>query len=191
MAQFQPTVDESGHSGYCVVIMAPPDIQEAIGNIRNQLDIPVPMIPAHVTAKGTFTNPPSIDAICNIISSTANETSPLVLELDDYNIWGQEDSRAYVARIKSSPELDTLHENLFQAIDPITTNVYGPEAAKNFHFHMTIYQEVDEANHKKGLELTSSLELPQSMKSDSMCLMGRVGPRGPGGIWHIIQEFHF
>ena len=181
--------DKNGYTGYAVVVMMPDDVQRKVAAVRGQLTIPVPMIPAHVTVKGTFVRPPDLDEIVRIVNAVADETAPLSIELQEQLLWGREGARTVAISVKSSLPVDGLHRKLFNAIQPITTNVYGREAAEGFHFHMTVYQEVDEPNHRKGLALAAGLHLPDRVDAHSMCLMARIGPRGPGGEWHILQEF--
>ncbi len=187
----QRAVDRYGHSGYSVVIMAPTAVQRAVGMLRDQLDIPVPTIPAHVTVKGTFAEIPDLESIGSRVASAAFGRGGFSMELDERVVWGTEGSRVYVLRIRSSPELDALHMKLFNDIDSITTNVYGHELAEGFSFHMTLYQEVDEVSHEKGIALSHEIDFPEHMDATSMCLMGRQGPRGPGGSWHVLEEFEF
>ena len=187
----QQVVDRYGHSGYAVVIMAPTDVQRAVGDLRDQLDIPVPMIPAHVTVKGTFAEIPDLETISSRIASAAFGKGRFSMELDERVVWGTEGSRTYVVRIRSSPELDSLHLRLFNDIDPITTNVYGHELAEGFRFHMTLYQEVDEVSHENGIALSHEIDFPKHMDATGVSLMGRRGPRGQGGRWHVLEEFEF
>jgi 2'-5' RNA ligase len=187
----QQVVDNRGFSGYSFVIYAPDEVGQPIAGLREQLDIPVPMIPAHVTVKGTFVLPSSLEDVEAIAEKVARSTSPFPMKLGEPLVWGKEESRALVISVESSPHLDALHGELFRAIEPITTNVYGNEREEAFHFHMTVYQEVDDANHRKGQALAASLQLPEEVEARSMCLMGRVGPRSKAGEWRIIREFPF
>ncbi len=185
----QQVVDRFGHSGYAVVILAPADVQREIELVRRQLEIPIHMIPAHVTVKGTFINPPSVEEVGTIVEGVARATQAFIMETGEALAWGSENARTAVISVCSSDQLDDLHRQLFSSIEPTTTNVYGPERAEGFRFHMTVYQEVDEANHMKGQALVASLSVPERMAANSVCLMGRSGPRGPRGVWHVIEEF--
>ncbi len=191
MALEQQETDEYGHTGYAVVIVMPENVKDDVANVRDQLAIPIHMIPAHVTVKGTFVQPRSLDEIRDIIESISKETAPFAIELEGQLLWGRQGARTLVISAKSSPELDGLHYKLFDAIEPVTTNAYGRESAHGFRFHMTVYQEVDEANHGKGQVLADGLILPKSMEAQSVCLMGTVGPRGRGGKWKVVQEYQF
>ena len=184
----QQVVDRFGHSGYAVVILAPEDIQGEIELVRRQLEIPIHMIPAHVTVKGTFIDPPSVEEVSTIVENVAQATQTFVMRTGETLAWGREKSRTAVISVNSSDQLDDLHRQLFSSIEPITTNVYGAEKAEGFRFHMTVYQDVDEANHIKGQALVAGLSVPERVVANSLCLMGRSGPRGPRGAWHVIEE---
>jgi len=187
----QQVVDRNGYSGYAVVMFMPREVVEEVAKVRAQLDIPVPMVPAHVTVKGTCALPPSLEAVQTIVRRVAKRTRPFRTRLGKALVWGTEGSRTLVISVEPSPELDSLHSGLFDATEPITTNVYGHESREGFHYHMTIYQEVDEANHQKGQRLAADLQLPAEVEVQSMCLMGRRGPRGIGGSWEVIEEVPF
>ena len=187
----QQTTDEYGYTGYAIVIMMPQKVRGDVSRVRDQLTTPILTIPAHVTVKGTFVQLQSLDAIRSIINSVVKETRPFSIGLEEPLVWGREGYRTLVISAKSSPELDSLHYKLFKSIEPITTNAYGRESAEGFHFHMAVYQEVDEVNHQKGQMLAAGLSLPGSVESRSVCLMGRVGPRGRGGKWQVIEEYPF
>ena len=185
----QQVVDRFGHSGYAVVILAPEDVQHEIERVRRQLEVPIHMIRAHVTVKGTFINPPSVEEVSMIVESVAQATQVFTMETGEAPVWGSENSRTAVISISSSDQLDDLHRRLFNLIEPITTNVYGHETPEGFRFHMTVYQEVDEANHMKGQRLVAGLNIPERLAAKGVALMGRSGPRGPRGIWHVVDEF--
>ena len=187
----QQTTDEYGYTGYAVVVLMPQMVREEVARARDQLSIPIHMIPAHVTVKGTFVQLQSLDEITRIIGSVVQEYSPFSIGLEEPLIWSGVGSRTLVISVKSSVELDSLHHRLFNSIEPITTNAYGTESAVGFHFHMTVYQEVDDVNHQKGQTLAADLSLPESVDARSVCLRGRVGPRGRGGKWQVIEEYPF
>lgn len=187
----QQVVDRHGYSGYSVVMFMPKGVIEEAAKVRGQLDIPVPMIPAHVTVKGTFVLAPGLEDIRRIGRTAAERTRPFVMRLGETFVWGREGSRTLVVSVESSPDLDAVHRKLFDAIEPITTNVYGDEPRNRFHYHMTVYQEVSEVGHQKGRALAANLRLPREVEARSMCLMGRRGPRGKDGRWEVIERFPF
>ena len=188
----QPIGDEHGYSGYIVVILMPEPVRLAVGKLREGLDIPILTMPAQVTVKGTFVRPRRLDQVHAIVTSVARETRPFKIRLADPTVWGKENARTLVISTRPSADLVNLHVKLFEAIEPISTNIYGgtgQEPAKDIRFHMTIYQDVDEANHQTGLGLVSGLNLPHSVRVSCLQLLGRVGVAGKDHQWRVMKEY--
>ena len=85
----QQVVDRFGNSGYAVVMFAPEEVQQEIERIRRQLEIPIPMIPAHVTVKGTFIHPPSVEDVSTIVETVAGATRAFTVETGDTRRGGE------------------------------------------------------------------------------------------------------
>ena len=190
----QQAADKYGYTGYLIAILMPEPVRQAVGKVRERLDIPMLTMPAHVTLKGTFVQPRSLDTVHAIVSSVARKTRPFTICLADEMVWGKENARTLVISVPSSPELDNLHIKLYEAIELISTNVYGrtgQEPVKDFRFHVTIYQGADEANHQVGMGLVSGLNLPESVEVKCLQVLGRVAALGKGHHWRVIQEYPF
>ena len=190
----QRATDKYGYTGYLIAILMREPVSLAVGKVRDRLDIPILTMPAHVTVKGTFVQPRSLDTVYAIVNSVARETRPFTIRLAHEMVWGEENARTLVISVPSSPELVNLHIKLYEEIEPISTNVYGrtgQEAVEDFRFHVTIYQGADEANHRVGMGLVSALNLPESVEVKCLQILGRVAALGNGHQWRVIQEYPF
>ena len=150
-------------------------------------------MPPHVTVKGTFVSPDSLDLVRDSVCQQAQQLAPLELRLSELLVWGDE-RRLLVISVDTSPELQTLHENLYQAIQPISTNIYGgtgEESIRGFHYHVTVYQRVDEATHSRGLRAAERLPLPGLCQADSIHLMGRATQEDGASAWTVVDRYPF
>lgn len=90
-----------------------------------------------------------------------------------------------------SPAIRALHDALYQAVEPITRNVYGGcEAGADFCPHMTVCQEMPPEVVRKAEGLAKDLDIRKTFSVRSLHLMGLVGPRH-GGRWEVVEEFPF
>jgi len=178
--------DRSGYTRYAVVLFLPEEERRKVDVLRARLPIPVAMVPAHVTVKGSFDSPEDLDEVRRHIREIADKTRPFDVELLGTVTWST--SVAYEVAI--SPEMRALHDALYEAIEPITRNVYGPEAGEDFRPHMTVCQELPAEAVGEAERLAQKLDISRRFQADSMCLMGLVGHRH-GGRWEVEEEFSF
>jgi len=89
-----------------------------------------------------------------------------------------------------SPAIRALHDALYDAIEPVTRNVYGAEVGDAFRPHMTVCQELPAEAVEEGKRLAEALDIRKRFRVEAMHLMGLVGPRH-GGQWEVVEEFPF
>lgn len=174
--------DQWGYTRYAVVLFAPDEDRRKVDAVRVRLPISVAMIPAHVTVKGSFDSPQDLDEVRRRIREVAGKTPPFQVELLDTLTWGG----TVVYEVAIAPEIRALHDALFDAIEPITRNVYGREAGDAFHPHMTLCQEVPAEAVEEAERLAQALDIGKRFRVEAMHLMGLVGPRR-GGRWEISE----
>ena len=192
-SQTKRAADRYGYTGYGVAIVMPENVREEVRKVRGQLDVPVLTMPPHVTVKGTFADPASLDEIRELAKRIAADTRPFPVEFGGLKVWGTHDQRILVVSVTPSEELSCLHRRLMTAIGPISTSVYlrdRPEPIEGFHFHMTVYQGADEAAHAKGLGIAGSMRLPPRAEATGMHLFARLEDR-TGHRWRALEEFAF
>ena len=152
------------------------------------------MIPAHVTVKGTFCEVPSLEKLIDRIQEIAIRVKSFRLEfqLDSQNY----DSISGIKRngneyaglpIRKTPGLVALHDLLYEALSPITTQAYGREDGEFYKPHMTIYAEATPGLEQKADELLNELDIGSGFDCDALFLMGHVGPPYRGR-WTVVRE---
>ena len=75
--------DQWGYTRYAVVLFVPEEGRRKVDAVRAQLPIPVAMIPAHVTVKGSFDSPKDLDEVRRRVREVAGRTRPFDVELLD------------------------------------------------------------------------------------------------------------
>ena len=169
-----------------MVLFLPGEERRKVDEVRAQLPIPVAMIPAHVTVKGSFDSPHDLDEVRRRIREVANGARPFDVELLHILTWGG----TIVYEVAISPEIRALHEALYDAIEPVTRNVYGDEAGERFRPHMTVCQELPVGAVEEAERLARSLDIARRFRVEAMQLMALVGPRH-GGHWEMAEAFPF
>ena len=154
--------------------------------MRAQLPRITAMIPAHVTVKGSFDSPDDLDEVRCRVREIAEGARPFEAELVELLVEG--DGMGFSVAI--SPEIRALHDALYDAIEPVTRNVYGDEAGSSFRPHMTACQEMPAEAVEEGKRLAGALDIARRFQVEAMQLMGLVGPRH-GGRWEVVGEFPF
>ncbi len=184
------TPDKSGFLRYAIVILAPEKDQKAVDTVRRQLAIQIPLIPAHVTALGSFAAPRDLEALKLRLDAIARDTRLFTVHLIavEYAVRGGLGS-AWL-RVQRTPEFQALHDKLWDAVRPMTMNVYGDDKGDRFMPHLTVYQEVDAGEHEKGIGLVKRLRLSREFTARELSLMGLIGERVAGrGRWETVSTF--
>lgn len=178
--------DSWGYTRYAVVLFMPEEDRRKVDALRAQLPLPTAMIQAHVTVKGSFDSPEDLEDVRRRMRAIAGKTSPLEVELVELR-W-RKGGGGY--KVDVSRAIQALHDALYDAIEPVSRNVYGDEAGDRFHPHMTVCQEMPEDTVEEAKRLAETLDIARRSSVESMHLMGLVGPRH-GGRWEVVEEFPF
>jgi 2'-5' RNA ligase len=178
--------DRWGYTRYAVVLFMPEEDRRKVDALRTQLPLPTAMIQAHVTVKGSFDSPEDLEDVRGRMRSIAGKTSLFEMELIEL-LWRKTGAGF---RVDVSREIQALHDALYDAIEPVSRNVYAPEAGDQFRPHMTVCQEMPEEAFEEAKRLAETLDIAHRSRVESMHLMGLVGPRH-GGRWEVVEEFPF
>ena len=178
--------DAHGYSVYCLVLMAPASIASRVQEVRDLLRPNRAMIAAHVTALGTFCEVDSLDRIIEQIAGAVVQTDTLTL-VPTGDIFESPNGLTAGVRIEVSPELQSLHDRLVDAVLPTATNAYMDPA--DFFVHLTYYQELPESERERGGRIAREFEI-SAFDVSGVTLMGRVGTSS-AGEWRVVREFPF
>lgn len=175
--------DRFGYSVYAVVIMAPREIMQMVGGLRQTLRITRPMIPAHVTVKGTFYDIPDLDELRKSLSGLAGRTRSFRLRFDGQQHANEGKHRFFA--VQKTYELESLHRDLESIINPISRNAYGDH---EFQPHLTLYERVSEQQAVTGQALAEFMDPGAGFIATAFSLMGRRG-KSADGTWVEVQRY--
>jgi len=177
--------DRYGYALYGFVLMANPEQQAAVLHLRDMAGNRRSMIPGHVTVKGPVCEIPSLDEIKGIVRGIAAMAAPFAVVFSKER---RHRDGFCALRIEKTPELVRVHNALYNALDPIVTHAYSPEAGDDYHPHMTLFHEPDPTLEAGAHRLADVLDLGAGFTAKSIHLMGHVGPPYRGQ-WVVVQEF--
>lgn len=175
--------DRFGYSVYAVVIMAPREIMQMVGALRQTLKIARPMIPAHVTVKGTFYDIPDLEDLRKRLAGVAGRMQSFRLRFDGQQAANEGKHRFFV--MQRSRELMNLHEDLESLINPISKNAYGDQ---EFQPHLTIFERVTKEQAAAGGTLAEFMDPGAGFIATAYSLMARQGSAAEGR-WVEVQRY--
>ncbi len=169
--------DDFGYSVYTLVIFATHDQQHAVQVVRDRVSVQRSMLAAHITVKGPFCRIPSIVEVQDIIGEVIRDCPPIQanfgLERSPRTLSNGENIGWLDVDVNSS--LAQLHSGLLDALDPVSTNAYPPEAQGRFHPHLTVYHEPASELEELGGQLLRDLDVGTGFRAETLSLMGHIG----------------
>ncbi len=184
--------DRFGYSVYSCVAFATPEQQREVQTLRDAVKAQRSMMPAHVTVKGTFCEIPSLDIVKALVARVAEATPDFFVEFASGIELGREydttPGSAFV-QYRKTTELVGLHDRLFDALAPVTTNAYGREQGDDYRPHLTVFDEPLPELKQLGKELVAKTKVTGTgFPVHEVWLMGHVGPPYRGR-WMPIESF--
>jgi len=175
--------DRFGYSVYAVVIVAPREIMQMVGGLRQTLRITRPMIPAHVTVKGTFYDVPDLDDLRKRLAALATRMRSFRLRFDGQQHANEGRHRFFA--VQKTYELMNLHRDLESLIGPVSKNAYGDH---EYQPHLTIYERVTEEQAATGQVVAEFMDPGAGFIATAFSLMARKG-KAADGTWVEVQRY--
>ena len=171
---------------FAVVAFATPAIVEAVEAIRRQLPPSGrPILPAHVTIKGTFVEPRDLDAIGEHIQACCAQARPFTLETAALHGWADGPyGGAWLAVAESEP-LAALHWRLVQALRGLCTTTYHGEDTGQFRPHLTVVQQIPAEQVDAAVSVIGRFNTAYAFSVSEAALVGRRG----GTRWETLSSF--
>jgi 2'-5' RNA ligase len=171
------------HERYSVVCFADAATAAAVEQLRRRLPPRVAVMPAHVTVKGSFTGPQSLETVQARIARAAREAGPMQVQVGEVAV-----SASHLGlRIKPNPELVALHDRLYTALSELVTDVYGDCPGAGYHPHLTALYGLTADDRVLALELVPQLRRIGAVGLTAVSLVGRVGG-SLDGRWEEIRS---
>jgi 2'-5' RNA ligase len=157
-----------------------------VGEVRETVGQARAVIPAHVTVRGTFCGINSLEETRGLLRETVAGLTPTRVEFSPGG-WklhtDDGDRHSCVMPCVTSPALRSLHETFDAVIRPRSQDAYGD----NYRAHLTLCQDCTREQVQQAMALVADLDIGTGISSDSVELMGRVGPAF-GGEWTLIES---
>jgi 2'-5' RNA ligase len=136
-------LDPAPFDRFAVVAFGTPDVIEAVEEIRRALPPSGrPILPAHVTVKGTFVDPADLDQIAERARACCTQSRPFTLRTGGLNVWSDEAGSGVLFRVEESAELTRLHWQLVEQLQGLATTIYPGEDTGSYHPHLTVVQQI-------------------------------------------------
>lgn len=172
----------SEYERYAVVAFADVETSGVVERIRTSIPPRVAVMPAHVTVKGSFTDPVSLTQVWQRIEDTALITPRLSVPCENVRL---SDTHLTV-RMGTTPPLQELHDRLFDRLADLINDVYGDRRGDGYSPHMTVLYWIDAAERETARGFVPELERLRPVRLDSVSLTGRVGD-AESGEWVTIR----
>lgn len=179
-----PREDNQSFQRFAVVSFLDGASVQRIEELRAELPSRIAVMPPHVTLKGSFIDPTSIDEIEQGIGKIACESSPLRIEVKSIHI-----GETHIGlTLTPTTDLISLHDQLFYTLQPLVTDVYHDRPGSDYHPHTTVFYGLSGNELNRAKHLVQDLEDLSSFTLTEVSLVGRMGS-AETGQWKTIQSF--
>ncbi len=136
-------IDPAAFDRFAVVAFGTPEVVAAVEEIRRALPPSGrPILPAHVTVKGTFVEPTDLDQIVARTRACCASAQPFTLTTSELHVWSDEAGGSVLFEIEESPELTRLHWQLVEQLKGLATTIYYGEDIGSYRPHLTVVQQI-------------------------------------------------
>jgi 2'-5' RNA ligase len=179
-------LDPAAYDRFAVVAIGAPEVVAAVERVRQMLPPSGrPILPAHVTVKGTFVEPTDLDEIAARVGRACAESQPFALTTGAADIWSDEHGSGVLLHVESAPEGVRLHWQLVEVLKRLGTTIYYGEDIGVYTPHLTIVQQIPAAEAEAARALVER-ELPSfTFTVTELALVGRRG----GLAWETLTMF--
>jgi 2'-5' RNA ligase len=179
-------LDAAAFDRFSVVAFGPPDVLEAVESLRGALPPSGrPILPGHVTVKGTFVDPLDLDEINRRIADCCAASADFALTAGRWQVRVDDEWSNCWLQVDDCPPMSRLHEALVAALAGLATTAYPGEAEGIYTPHLTLAQEFLPAD-ADAARATLTAESPQfTFPVAAITLVGRRG----GTAWETIRSY--
>lgn len=181
------SIGPAAYDRFAVVAFGTPTVVEAVERIRRALPPSGrPILPAHVTVKGTFVEPTDLAEIAERVRTCCAEARPFALTTGALDVWSDAGGSGVLFHVEESPELTRLHWQLVEQVKGLATTVYYGEDIGVYTPHLTVVQQIPAADAEAAAPViersaASGFTFPVA----ETALVGRRG----GTAWETIATF--
>jgi 2'-5' RNA ligase len=179
-------LDPAPYDRFALVAFGTPEVVEAVEEIRRALPPSGrPILPAHVTVKGTWIDPVDLDQMAERTRACCAAAEPFTLTTGALDVWADEAVGGVLFHVDESPALTRLHWQLVEALKDLATTSYSGEDTGVYTPHLTVVQEIPAEAAQAAIPAIERLAPGFSFPVSEVALVGRRG----GTAWETIATF--
>lgn len=180
----EPTFDR-----YSVVAFGPGWIVEDLRKVRARcVRSGVPVLDAHVTVKGGFTNPRDVLRVQETIEECVNGYPPFTIRTTAPVVHENGGRANVLLPLEESRQLAELHERLVGALRPLADgHIYPGDQPGQFRPHVTVAQDIPLSGLEQTVKAVIGWRVNYSWTIRDVDLVGRAD-RTP---WRTLRRFDF
>lgn len=171
---------------FAVVLFGSPAVIAAVQVIREQLPPSGrPILPAHVTVKGTFINPVDLSQTMQTLQDVCARHAPVALTADHCRAWVDASYVGAWLDVEPTEPLAALHWELVRLLADHGETTYHGEAEGTFRPHLTVVQDAPAEQEAAILDTINRADHRFSWTAREVALVGRRG----GTVWETLLTF--
>ena len=179
-------IDAAAFDRFAVVLFGSPPVIAAVETIRQSLPPSGrPILPGHVTVKGTFIKPHDLVRTVETLRAACAEFPPIALTADQCRTCVDGPYVGAWLTVEPSDVLSALHWRLVEQLADHGETIYPGESTGDFRPHLTIVQEVPAEHEASILATINAAEHRFTWTASEVALVGRRG----GLAWETLATF--
>jgi 2'-5' RNA ligase len=172
---------------YAVVTFATTQICEDLRKVRAQCaPSGRPLMDAHVTVKGGFSDVRDLDAALGAIGPAVAGMNPFAIRTTDPQVLMQGDRASIVLPLEESTALRALHGRLVEALAPYGTHDSRQDLPGGYSPHVTVVQDVEIGGIERSVRAVEGWRLNYFWTVRDVDLVG-LRDR----LWQSLRVFRF
>lgn len=181
--QGAPHLSAAAYDRFAVVLYGSPAVIAAVQAIRDQLPLSGrPILPGHVTVKGTFIDPVNLDQTAETIREIAARHAPIAVAADACRARVDGPYCGVWLDVEHTRAIHALHDELVRTLADHGKTIYAGEAEGRFRAHLTIVEEVPAEQEAAILATIERFDHRFAWTAREVALVGRRG----GAAWETL-----
>jgi len=179
-------INAAAFDRFAAVAFGTPDVLAAIESLRRALPPSGrPILPGHVTVKGTFVDPLDLEEIARRIAACCAVSEPFTVTAGHWQVRVDGDWSNCWLEADDCPPMTRLHEALVSALSGLCTTTYVGEAEGTFVPHLTLAQQFPLASADAARDILTAASPQFTFRVSAIALVGRRG----GTAWETIRSY--